>query len=493
MLSDGSITKLAPPDIAFSDAVAVAHPRADFSALITELLVCLYQTLAAPATPAARLALGKPGAALDLSGFARAAPQFELFGEGARFLQSPVSLGNPIPTSGLLFEAPGEKTRKLNKDFFFGRADVQAICPDCAPALLMLNQAHARTGGAGYCTSLRGGSAMTAFLQGDTLWETIRLNLLSTEVFLSQFGVADAPENTFPWEHEALFTTAGSATPARIGAYASLWWTPLAVRLSAVPNEHQRACSLCGEVHDHVLAETMQKAATASKAPDGMRHPHTAWTEKAESAQLLPVMVPRGGHLLREWLALNLGGTKPGTALPALAGLGKADARNARIWTFGPSCDKATFSRWHDELVPALLHDSLTPSELRPIAQDLLAEAQRAIKCLAKALSQRKRPARSVELRQSQAQTISALMLACREHLGVALSQVDAESGALPVSVDDAFRGEVRRETLAQFDAAAVLDSADVDGLSYTLKTRADLRKQLYPRTPASKTTSAKK
>jgi len=477
-LPDGRIVKVSPREVAQSPALEVAHPRDDFSALITEVLVCLYQTLAAPATQADRVALRKPGALPDLSGFERAAHQFNLLGDGARFLQSPVPLGNEAPTSSLLFEAPGEKTRKLNKDFYVGRAAYQVVCHDCAPALLMLNQGHARVGGSGYRTALRGGSAMTVLIQGATLWETIRLNLLATDSFLRDYSLEGAPLSTLLWESPEVFTQATVPTK-QLGAYASLWWMPLALRLTSRPNPAGEPCTLCGEVHAHVLGETVHKAATASKAPAGLYHPHTAWTEKKDTADFLPVMVPKAAHMLREWVSLNLGGSRPGTALAALSGLGVAAARDARLWTFGPSCDKNTFSRWHNEVVPTLVHEELTAAELRGVALSLLEDSQKVLSLLGEALQQNKPPKPSVPLKGAAVQALATLTIACREQMGVALSQVDADSGALPLSVDEVFKASIRRRAAALFDEYVQFDGSAPKGLQYALQVRAKLRKQL--------------
>lgn len=467
-MPDGSVQKRSVRNIAMSPAVAVAHPRADFSALITELLVALYQTLAAPADEKEQAVL-RAGGAPDLTKFSELEASFEVFSEGNRFFQSPEAPDGEIPSSSLVFEAPGEKTRKENKDFYVDREQFQAICPHCAPALLMLNQAHARSGGSGYRPSVRGGSSMTALLKGRTLWHTITLNLLTSADYATRYGFEGGAPDVFPWTAGMEAFTSETATANHIGLYASLWWMPLAMRLSLRPNPNKKACDLCGEVHDELLGETVRRGANKAPKPIGLVHPYTAWYEntkqKPGDPSHLPELVPGDSHLLKEWVSLSLGATQSNTQLAALRTF-KVRPAGLTLWTFGPRCDKVSFLRWHDESMPVLSHPELTADELRDVASKLLTEARRQEQLLGKALRH------SGSLLTAQPAVMSQFVLACRTAILDTVQQVDVESGALPLAAFTAFHQGLARSATSLFDHAVPMDPSAPTAMVQALKNR---------------------
>lgn len=490
LLLDGSVRKVAPVEVPTCGAVRVAHPRADFSALATELLVDLFQTLAAPADRAQRRQFLRDPQSVDLSAMHANAGSFELFGSGVRFMQSPEMLGKAGPVSSLVFEAALENTAEKNTDIFVSRNAFSSVCPHCAALGLFLNQAHARQGGSGYKTSPRGGSALTVLVKGESLWETVVLNLIPQADFDARFALADAPKDVFPWSAGTGGFTAAVVEPAQAGAQAGLWWCPVALHLVAQRNGDQEPCGLCGEVHEaHV--RTVYRAATKARAPEGATHPHTAYLTNAKTGQLYPLMVPKGGQRLEDWLALVLGRVQAtGVAsnpVPAVSLLTGSQAARLSLWTFGCSMNISTFERWHEELSPVLLaQNDQEAAVLRSEASRLLERVLRTREALFKALTtnladkgERKQP---MPLKQNKDALLARLEEVARAALLKALEHVDFETNTMPAQAAGEFEGAVAREALRLFDVNVVVNPLYVDQARRILTARAKFFSKLFPK-----------
>lgn len=491
LMPDGTVQKMTPAQIAESDAIEVAHPRPDFRGLITEFLVCLFQTLA---TDDKRVGSKRT---LSIAGYEALTPKFELFGSGTRFMQSVQQMGkNPIPTASLLFEAPQESTRNGNKDLFVSRHDYQAICPHCAPALLMLNQAHARTGGTGYCVSVRGGSAMTVFLKGATLRETIALNVLPASEFSRAHAVPGAPEGVFPWETQAFFENE-DVPLENLGAHGALWWTPVALRLTARENREGQACSLCGEVHDVLLGKDTWRAATSFKFPAGIYHPHTTFY-RTDKGEILPQLVPPNRAALKEWISMSLGNANEVQSLPALRYAGYSFSSKPRLWAFGPRCDKNTFERWFEESLPVLHREGLEESVLRQHAAVLLAETRKAVSELSSQLAQPKKTSiqKYVQLKGTTPECLTELELAAREQIAIALERVNLDDGEMPKDALMDFQLAIWEKALRLFDRYVEFNLTDATRLTTTLQKREVLNKRLwavrFPKPEKTKSTKSR-
>lgn len=373
LLPTGERVKLRLQDIPEAQALAIAHPRADFSALILELVIDLFQTVASPANELKvdELFEGLPPSFEK----ARVAWEsaFELFGENP-FMQMPPANPERGPAGSLLYEAPGDQTLKLRKDFFVKFADSLTLCPHCAPVALYLNQAHARAGGNGYFTGPRTGSALTALVQGASLWETICLNLLPESWFDQNIGQATAgvTPNLLPWRNQGGLMTEGEVRPATdFGRYGVLWWSPRAIELFPQANTAGRPCDACGEVHaDHVEEASM--GAIKARLASGTRHPRTAWLPaRGEHGRALDV--PPTGFTAESWLTLLLA-EQVENALPAYAALTGSMRETAQLRCFGYSLDNSSPRVWLDEVTPIVLpespeHRALMREKLLPLVQ----------------------------------------------------------------------------------------------------------------------------
>jgi CRISPR system Cascade subunit CasA len=307
--ADGSLSIVAPVDIPGSAAVRVAHARADYSALATELLIDIFQTVCAPRSNDERIEYTECGKLPVLAQFENLRAAFEVAGDGARFMQA--AKADPeaaASVSALFFEAPGGNTLKLNKDVFVSRDAASSLCLRCAPVALYLVQSHARMGGQGYLVGPRATSAMAAIVEAPTLWETICLNLISTEWFDAQTGVEHPEElSSFPWMNPKVRLDEKRELPiSAFGRFGVLWWTPLNVRLDVSANTHGEVCAACGQVHDEHVSTVTWKA-TKAKLVAGVQHPRTGWNPKGNGGEGRAIEIPDEGWTFQNWLALTVG------------------------------------------------------------------------------------------------------------------------------------------------------------------------------------------
>ncbi|MDE9520027.1 type I-E CRISPR-associated protein Cse1/CasA, partial [Xenorhabdus bovienii] len=84
--------------------------------------------------------------------------------------------------SGLLIEAPGANTLKLNTDHFIKRGQCEVVSPEMAAIALFTLQINAPAGGVGHRVGLRGGGPLTILVQPQTLdtplWHKLWLNIV---------------------------------------------------------------------------------------------------------------------------------------------------------------------------------------------------------------------------------------------------------------------------------------------------------------------------
>lgn len=210
---------------------------------------------------------------------------FNLMGPGPLFMQDfQMTCGEVeikkkrFTVSLLLHDSPGESTVKKNLDFFQSRDAIQCLCPACSAIALFTFQAFALAGGQGNRTSLRGGGPLSSIVLGETLWETVWMNVLEPK-HLHELADAD---NTlqFPWLAPTIISRPEDAptTPEQVSPQHLYWGMPRRVKLDFQENSGRTPCSLCGVVDDHVCKHVYQVPRGYNY--EGFRHPLTATVEK---------------------------------------------------------------------------------------------------------------------------------------------------------------------------------------------------------------------
>lgn len=499
-LANGEVARLAIKDIPGSGALRVAHPRADFSALITEMLVTIFQSLAAPADDRERLKRLSAPAEVDFSWIAENEKHFELFGEGSRFLQSPVPLGEESGAGALVYEAPGANTLKKNADFFVSRHQFARACPCCATAGLFLNQAHARQGGSGYFVTRRGGSALTALLEAPTLWETITLNLLNRSSYEQKYCFEDG--EGFPWTHGTAAFTKSSLGPAEVGRHVALWWMPLALYLHVRDNPDALTCSLCGEASAQMVT-AVSRTATKARPSTAFEHPLTVWfapDPKKSAEGSIPLQVPSAGFFLDEWFALTLGvGQRSNSgpvlgALPAIAKLPRSRAASVKLWLAGKSMKINSLLFDYEERAPVICAETPESQEaLVGVARTLSDEFATVLAKLRKALIDSLDGTLNRASSQVLADFSSFAHAKVREMLAriAAIPDFDAVDVLLSQEDFESFSQQLRSMAARLFEQALELSHLEQEVLRKVLEHQSSFHKSLFAKASAKKAKSA--
>jgi CRISPR system Cascade subunit CasA len=166
--------------------VALACPRPDFDAAVTEFLIGLFTVALDVEDEAAwrKLRDAPPTPETLKAALANLPDAFALDGPGARAFQDidPMTDAESNEIESLLIDAPGGQTTKFNKDLFVKRSLVPVLGRPAAAMALITMQTYAPSGGQGHRTSMRGGGPLTTLVEPRTnpkeqpLWQLVWAN-----------------------------------------------------------------------------------------------------------------------------------------------------------------------------------------------------------------------------------------------------------------------------------------------------------------------------
>jgi CRISPR system Cascade subunit CasA len=246
--------------------LSLEAPRPDFNGALYQFLIGLVQTAYPPADEREwqKKFRTAPSPEALASAFDRYDGAFNLDGDGPRFMQDldldpKESKSNPI--EHLFMDMPGEQTLKNNADHFLKRETVNWTCKKCSSTALFTLQTNAPSGGQGHRTSLRGGGPLTTLIMGRTLWETIWLNVLTSNGF-DRLGNAGKKSDAdiFPWMGKTRtsakdeITTSQDVNPAQM-----FWGMPRRIRLSFEESDKLIHCDICGCSTNFVVSSYVTK------------------------------------------------------------------------------------------------------------------------------------------------------------------------------------------------------------------------------------------
>ena len=364
----GAMTLMAPWELTGGEdpPLLLASVRPDFDGALIQFLIGLVQTTLAPRGEQEwRKRLRQPPSPEELRrAFSSVRVAFNLDGDGPRFMQDLTlrpdderAVENPI--SALLIETPGENTLKENRDLFIRRGLVQELSYPAAALALFTLQTNAPSGGQGHRTSLRGGGPLTTIILGETLWETLWLNVLDEQDFLdTRTGnpKLTASSATFPWlaptrtsEKKGGRTT----SPQDIHPGHYFWAMPRRIRLAFTPGQTGR-CSLTGQEGVPVVrAFHAQNYGYSYVGP--FLHPLTPYRELKPGEPPNPKKAQPEGLPYRDWpqLVLERDSQHPARTLIAFQKYRRDEHVNARrLWAFGYDMDNMKAQCWYSGTTP---------------------------------------------------------------------------------------------------------------------------------------------
>jgi CRISPR system Cascade subunit CasA len=328
--ADGSVEYCAPSAIANPQVRDVALPRADFQGAAWQFLIGLLQTALPPVDDGEWLdRLVEPPSVAELdAAFAPFADAFEFGGDGPRFMQDHDRLEDvqPGPVGGLLIDAPGARTVKLNTDFFVKRGRIDTLCPDCAAIALYTMQINAPAGGAGVRVGLRGGGPLTTLVlpedENATLWSRLWANVMPRDA-VGQKGQnwsqpsADDGDLFFWMQATRVSDRKGTEVlPDGMHPLHAYWAMPR--RFWLLFEQEHDSCDLCGRPTTAVVRQIRSKKQGANY--DGpWLHPLTPYRRDPKKLETLPLSTkgqPTGlGY--RHWPDLILPDAEGSGAMPA--------------------------------------------------------------------------------------------------------------------------------------------------------------------------------
>ena len=351
--------------------IAFNSPRPDFNGALAQFLIGLLQT-ALPNLKAAKWRqwdISQSDAQLPTPSelkrlFSPLEPNFNLFGDGQRFMQDlELTGGESKPIAALLIEQPGQQTLEKNADHFIKRGQIDQLCPACVATALFTLQINAPSGGAGHRTSMRGGGPLTTLVisrnqeNPSCLWEMLWLNVLTQTEFeiYTQLKLHDVEnKNIFPWsEKTPTSENDKQVTNLDVHPFQMYWGMPRRIHLLLVEEDCQKPCSICGRMSKQVVAEYVTKN-YGIKYSEHWRHVFSPYRVD-KTNQFFPMHPQPGGIGYRHWLELTL--EHPAAVVRANEErlqdeeYSSAD-REIKIYAFGYDMDNMKARCWYESYMP---------------------------------------------------------------------------------------------------------------------------------------------
>jgi len=349
------------------EVAELAAPRPDFNGALIQFLIGLLQTTCTPQnTGEWRKWLENPPSPEELKErFESVAFAFNLDGDGPRFMQES-GLEKEKEKSlesidKLIIDMPGEQTLKYNKDHFVKRGRIKQLCPCCLTMALITLQVNAPSGGQGHLTGLRGGGPMTTLVYGNTVWETIWLNILEESRFKELANIRkNKDEDKFPWLNNSRNSeNRRKTTPQDVHPFHLFWAVPRRLFIIFEQCQQKTECDLCGEYTRQVVKQYYSKT-RGIDYKGAWRHPLSPMYLKAsnkknnEPDMWLPVHQHENiGY--KHWLGYVLNDDKRIPALVVSDIISNKMFTDFRLWAFGYDMDNMKARCWYEGKIPVVL------------------------------------------------------------------------------------------------------------------------------------------
>lgn len=369
---DGKRELIAPWEITdqldSNPIVSLDAARADFNGSMIQFLIGLVQTTMSPKNEKGwREQFINPPTVDELKEtFDGVSSAFNLDGENERFMQDYEHIEEfdkckHINVSRLLIETPGENTITNNIDHFVKRGTVSQMCFSCCATALFTLQVNAPQGGKGYLTSLRGGGPLTTVVLGDTLWQTIWLNVIVENNF-ENLGNNNKNkiEEIFPWMGPTRTTGKKQieTSPMDVNPKQMYWGMPRRKRIDFEKLE-KGYCDVCGCKSDE-LVESYFRKTYGNDYNNTWCHVLTPYTHNKNG--LIPKHLSENGIYYRHWLGLVQSDSENGEFVSkAVDNYWKKQSdilnygvlkNSPRLWAFGYDVKGNDARCWYESTVP---------------------------------------------------------------------------------------------------------------------------------------------
>lgn len=390
--ADGSVEKIEPWRITeeIEDEkrriLSVASPRPDFDGALVQFLIGLLQTTCTPLDQFTWRSWRKemiPTSDQLKSLFGKVESAFNLYSDkGPIFMQERLEeKGEPHPVSYLLIGSPTDNALKLGIDHFIKRpSDDEVLCRKCAATALFTLQSFAPSGGGGgngKFTGIRGGGPLTTLIQGDNLWESLRLNVL----FGKLFPTTNHDEKTFPWLKLESFITRENPVKTihsvDMNPEHVFWGMPRRIELQfSADADQQQRCSICSSADETICTGFRDATGGLTYQFESMLTGEDGKVKKAKNPSWASPLHPlspynqgpdkkippssvhpqEGGIGYRHWMGLiENSATKKVERVPALVvAQFRSLIEDGRLWAFGYDMDKMKARCWYDAVMPIL-------------------------------------------------------------------------------------------------------------------------------------------
>lgn len=360
VLYSGKHTKIALTELLDNQIRDVAYPRSDFQGAAWQMLIGILQCTIVPEDKDDWEDIWNEGIEPERweEALQALSPVLQFGEQKPSFLQSFDPLDSEYGSiAGLLIDAPGGNTLKLNKDHFVKRGQVEHICPDCAAIALFTIQTNSPAGGAGYRVGMRGGGPLTTLVvpkEEDKypLWQKLWLNVLP----LAQKPTPAQHALIFPWFAPTKTSDkAGNVvTPENAHPLQAYWGMPRRIELDFTKTV-AGVCNLCGDSHPSLLLQMRSK--NYGVQYDSWIHPFSPYRQalKDPSAPWLALKGQPGGLNYKDWLGLLMKREdKFNRMQPAKVVLAAGRRKKLGLWCFAWDMDNAKARCWYQHRIPLI-------------------------------------------------------------------------------------------------------------------------------------------
>ncbi|WP_245759098.1 type I-E CRISPR-associated protein Cse1/CasA [Xenorhabdus koppenhoeferi] len=367
-MRDGSEEKLPLSAICDPAVVDFALPRADFQGAAYQLAIGLLQTVFAPEDEEEWEAFYRnaPAQADLQTAFNRVEHAFNLTGDSPLFMQDfdPLDSVKSTEISGLLIDAPGANTLRLNTDHFIKRGQCDVISPEMAAIALFTLQINAPAGGVGHRVGLRGGGPLTTLIQpqelDSSLWKKLWLNVINRDSWIYSKPDLNSP-TVFPWLGKThISQKAGTEIYAHNVHELHMYWAmPRRIRLEI--DDKPAICQLTGQkTQQSVSGYRTQNY--GNNYSGTWQHPLTPyrWNPKKPNEEHLSIKGQPGGITYKIWDSLTFSENNEGQeAARVVDHFGKLNdyiedeqSNRPHLWAFGYDMDNMKARGWYSTTLP---------------------------------------------------------------------------------------------------------------------------------------------